>query len=465
MSEQKTRTAVLIVSLTASFLTPFMVSSVNIALPTIGRDLSMNAVAMSWITTAYLLCSAIFLIPFGKIADTFGRKRIFFVGILIITISSLLSAIISNGLLLILTRMLHGAGAAMVFGTGMAMLTSVYPPQQRGRVLGINVSFTYLGLTLGPVIGGFLTHRFGWRSLFWVNIPIGIAVLAVVRTRIKQEWAEKEYGSFDGWGALLYGASITLVITGFTRLTHAYGMLLMAAGCAAGAVFIRLESRASRPILPIRLFRRNRVFACSNIAALINYSATYAVGFLMSLYLQYVKGFRPDKAGGLMIVQPIVMVLLSPLAGRLSDHIEPRIPASAGMGCITIGLILLTGLDAATPIVPILLTMMLFGCGFALFSSPNTSAVMGSVDRSNYGIASATVGTMRLLGQVFSMGFTLLLISIMIGEGKITPECYPQFLKMMHTASALFAGLSVVGVAVSLVRGDVRGGVQQSESH
>ena len=446
----------LIVSLAASFLTPFMVSSVNIALPSIGRDLSMGAVEMSWVTTAYLLCSTIFLIPFGKIADAYGRKRIFFIGILVITLSSLLSAIADNGVLLIATRILHGVGAAMVFGTGMAMLTSVFPPEKRGRVLGINVSFTYLGLTLGPVIGGFLTHHLGWRSLFLVNIPVGVAVLAIVGSRIRQEWAEKESGAFDLWGALLYGASIALVIIGFSRLTHVYGILLLATGLAAGAMFIRLETRASRPILPIVLFRSNRVFAWSNIAAFINYSSTFAVGFLMSLYLQYIKGFGPDKAGIIMIAQPVVMVLVSPLAGRLSDRIEPRIPASTGMGCIFFGLFLCIWLDAATSIAFLLLIMVLLGCGFALFSSPNTSAIMGSVDRKDYGIASATAGTMRLSGQVLSMGFTLLLISTMIGQGPIVPGRYPQFLKMMHTVSVLFAAMSIIGVAVSLVRGDVR---------
>jgi EmrB/QacA subfamily drug resistance transporter len=455
-ADHQTRTAVLIVSLAASFLTPFMVSSVNIALPAIARDLSMSAVAMSWVTTAYLLCSTIFLIPFGKIADTYGRKRVFSIGILIATVSSFLSAVATDGFLLIGTRMLHGAGAAMVFGTGMAMLTSVVPPEHRGRMLGVNVSFTYLGLSLGPVIGGLITHRLGWRWLFWINIPIGLAVIAVLRTRIKQEWKEQARGGFDRWGTVLYGASIALVIIGFSRLTKPYGMALTAAGIIVAAAFIRHEGRTSQPILPIALFRGNRLFAYSNLAALINYSATYAVGFLMSLYLQYVKGLPPDRAGLFMVVQPVVMVLVSPLAGRLSDRIEPRIPASTGMGCITVGLLLLTRLDAATPMAPILLTLMFFGCGFALFSSPNTSAVMGSVDRGTYGIASATVGTMRLLGQVFSMGFTLLLISIMIGPGTITPDHYPQFLKMMHTGSIAFALMSVVGVAVSMVRGNVR---------
>jgi EmrB/QacA subfamily drug resistance transporter len=435
-----------------------MVSSVNIALPTIGRDLSMSAVELSWVTTAYLLCSTVLLIPFGRIADNRGRKAVFSLGMAILTLSAFFSVLARNGLFLIATRMLHGIGAAMIFGTGMAMLTSVYPPEKRGKILGINVSFTYFGLMLGPTIGGFLTHNFGWRSIFGSTLPIGLAALTIALTAIRQEWKEKEEAGFDFLGVILYGGSITLVLIGVSRLTSTWGIISTIFGMVAGMAFFVYESRVAQPILPIGLFKSNRVFAFSNLAALINYGATYAVGFLMSLFLQYVKGMRPDKAGMIMIVQPLIMAIFSPLTGMLSDRIEPRIPASTGMGFITIGLLLLAALNADSSILRIVLTLMLLGSGFALFSSPNTNAVMGSVDRSRLGIASATVGTMRLLGQVFSMGFTMLLVSIMIGKGNITPDRHPQFLSMMHLAGLLFAGLSAVGVAVSLVRGKMREG-------
>ena len=455
-SDGQPRAAVMSAALAASFLTPFMVSSVNIALPTIGRELSMGAVALSWVTTSYLLCSAVFLIPLGKVADAYGRKRLFSLGMLIITVSSLFSASASSGTLLIATRILHGIGAAMVFGTSMAMLTSVFPPQQRGKVLGINVSSTYTGLMLGPVLGGFITRHCGWRTLFWVNIPIGVAVLLVVTIAVRQEWREKEQGRFDLAGAILYGISIALLLAGFSRLNSVSGMILAVSGLLCGVVFYFVELRAAAPVVPIALFRGNRVFAFSNVAALINYSATYAVGFLMSLFLQYIKGMPPDRAGLLMVVQPIVMVLFSPFAGRLSDRIEPRIPASIGMGCITAGLVLLSLLGPASSMGRIVVNLMLLGLGFALFSSPNTSAVMGSVQRSRYGVASATVGTMRLLGQVVSMGVTMLLMSIALGQEKIIPEQYPQFLSVMRTASLLFAGFCLVGMLVSLVRGNMR---------
>lgn len=455
-TDHKTRNAVLAISLASSFLTPFMVSSVTIALPALGRDLRMGAVQMSWVTTAYLLCSAIFLIPFGKVADTYGRKRIFFYGIIIIGLSSVFSALAQNAILLIGTRVLHGLGASMVFGTGMAMLTTVFPPENRGKVLGLNVSFTYAGLSFGPVIGGFITHAFGWRAIFWINVPVCLLILLIIKVAVQQEWVEKKQGPFDSGGALLYGVAIAGIMVGFSRLTTASGAITAAGGVVVALLFIVYESRLSFPMIPIDLFRRNRVFAFSNIAALINYAATYAIGFLMSLYLQYIKGMDPGQAGFALIVQPVVMTVFSPLTGRLSDRIEPRYLASAGMGCIVAGLLLLTRLQAATPFVFIMLNLILFGMGFALFSSPNTSAVMGSVDRSRYGVASATVGTMRLLGQVFSMGLTMLLISILIGNARIAPENYPQLLQVMHISFVVFGGLCIVGLFASLARGNVR---------
>ena len=454
--QQQPRRAVLAVSLAAAFLTPFMVSSVNIALPTIGAELSMGALALSWVTTAYLLCSAVFLIPLGKIADTYGRKRVFFWGTVIATLSAAFSALSANGTQLIVSRILHGIGAAMVFGTSIAMLTSVYPPQQRGKMLGINVSSTYSGLMLGPVIGGIITRHLGWRALFLVNIPIGITVLLLVHFAIRTEWREEKQGRFDLAGALLYGGSIALLLAGFSRLNTLPGVVFVAAGLTGSICFLIVEQRVETPVVPIRLFRNNRVFAFSNIAALINYSATYAVGFMMSLYLQYVQGLPADQAGLLMVVQPAVMVLFSPLAGRLSDRMEPRLPASAGMGLIVIGLLLLSLLDPSSSPVRIIVNLMVLGLGFALFSSPNTSAVMGSVDRSRYGVASATVGTMRLLGQVLSMGTTMLLMSVIIGTGEISPDRAVDFLKVMRSASLLFGVLCIGGVAVSLVRGNVR---------
>jgi len=322
----------LLVTTLGSFLTPFMSSSINIALPSIGKAFSMNAVLLSWMATSFLLAAAMFLVPFGKIADIRGRKKIFTYGVLIYTLASFLSAISRSAFWLLCFRVLQGIGGAMIFGTGVAILTSVFPPGERGTVLGINVAAVYLGLSLGPFLGGVLTQHFGWRSVFLVNVPLGLIIMALVFWALKGEWAEARGEKFDWVGSIVYSLSLVALMYGFSQLPAILGALLILAGALGILSFVWWETRAESPVLNIDLFRNNTVFAFSNLAALINYSATFAVSFLLSLYLQYIKGLSPQNAGLILVSQPIMQAIFSPPAGRLSDRIESRIVASMGMG-------------------------------------------------------------------------------------------------------------------------------------
>ena len=453
------RTAVFVAAM-ASFMTPFMGSAVNIAVPAIGRQFSMNAVQLGWVATSYMLAAAVFLIPFSRMADIVGRKKVFTVGILVQTLGSLLAALAPSGALLLAFRVVQGVGGAMIFGTGVAILTSVFPPRERGRALGVNVAAVYLGLSLGPVIGGLLTQYLSWRAVFFVHLPIGAAVLVLIFWKLKGEWAEARGEGFDWAGAILYGLTLVALIVGLSRLPAPKGAWLIGASAAGLCVFVVWESRTAQPLLDIRLFRRNRVFAFSNLAALIHYSATACVGFLLSLHLQYIKGFSPRNAGLVLVVQPIMMALFSPKAGRLSDRVEPRIVASAGMGLTFVGLVLLTRLlNGQTPTALIALCLMLLGLGFALFSSPNTNAVMSSVERRHFGVASGTLSTMRAVGGMLSMGLVMLIFSWIIGPTQITqetPERFPAFVKSAKMALALASALCLVGTFASLARGDAR---------
>jgi EmrB/QacA subfamily drug resistance transporter len=449
------RSALLIATLSA-FLTPFMVSSVNIALPAIGKDFQMSAVLMSWVPTSYLVAAAMFLVPFGRLADIFGRKRIFNYGIWIFTISSLLLALAPSVPLLLLFRALQGFGSAMIFGTGMAILTAVYPAAERGRVLGINVAAIYFGLSLGPSFGGVLTQQFGWRSIFLVNVPLGIVIIYLIGTKLKQEWAEARGERFDLGGAIIYSVMVVALMYGFSLLPAQSGVGLIAAGVVGIALFIVWERKAASPLLNMDLFFNNAAFAFSNVAALINYSATFAVTFLMSLYLQYLKALSPQQAGMVLVFQPIVMAVFSPFAGRLSDRIEPRVVASIGMGFTAAGLFLFTFLESGTHLAFIITGLLLLGFGFALFSSPNTNAVMSSIERKFYGVGSATLGTMRLTGQMLSMGIAMVIFALHIGSARITPENYAIFLTSLKTAFSIFAALCFGGIFASLARGKVR---------
>ena len=451
-----TQKAVLLVATMASFLIPFMGSSVNIALPTIGKEFAMDAVLLSWVATAYLLAGAVFLLPFGKIADIHGRKIVFKYGVVIYTASSLLSALSVSTIMIISARILQGIGGAMVFSTGVAMLISVYPVGERGRALGINVAAVYLGLSLGPFLGGILTQYFGWRSIFMINVPLGLVIIASILWKLKGEWAEAKGDKFDLSGSIIYGLAIIALVYGLSLLPAMLGIWVILAGILGILIFIWWETKVANPVLQMALFRNNTVFALSNLAALFSYSATFAVAFLLSLYLQYIKGFSPQNAGLVLVSMPAVQALFSPLAGRLSDRIEPRIIASVGMGLTTIGLGLLIFLGQNTAIEFILVSLAILGFGFALFSSPNTNAIMSSVNKRYYGVASATLATMRQIGMTFSMGIAMLIFALFIGRVEITTEYYPSFLAGMKMAFVIFAALCFGGIFASLARGRLR---------
>jgi len=440
----------------ASFLTPLMGSSVNLALPTISREFAMDALSLSWVATSFLLAAAMFLVPFGRLADIYGRKRIFVYGIILFTLFSFLCGFASSGSVLIALRALQGLGAAMIFATSVAILTSAFPAAERGKVLGVNVAAVYTGLSVGPFFGGMLTHYFGWRSIFYANALLGFLISVLVVWRLKSEWAESRGERFDIPGSLIYTVSLTLLMIGFSKLPGPTGLWTSLTGVGGLVGFVVWERKAPKPLLDISLFARNVVFTFSNLAALINYSATSAVTFLISLYLQYIKGLDPQSAGFILIAQPIMMAVFSPIAGRLSDSVEPRILSSFGMGIISIMLALIAFVGSGTSTTLLIMYLLFLGFGFALFSSPNTNAVMSSVEKRWYGVASATLGTMRLTGQMLSMGIVMLIFAVTMGNARITPQYFPAFLQSMQIAFFVFSVLCIIGVFASLARGKVR---------
>jgi EmrB/QacA subfamily drug resistance transporter len=444
---------VLLIAVLAGFITPFDGSAVNIALATLGKEFHMDAIALSWVATSYLLAAAVFLVPFGKIADIYGRKKIFLYGIAIFSLASLAMTKVPSTEIFIGLRVIQGIGGAMIFGTGAAIVTSVFPPGERGRALGIYITAVYIGLSIGPFLGGILTQYFGWRSIFFVNVPIGAIAILLILSKLKGEWADCRGERIDLIGSVLYGASVVAVIYGLSVLPNLIGAILIAVGITVAFIFAIYEMRISAPVLNINLLTKNRVFAMSNLSALINYSATFAVTFLLSLDLQYTKGFTPEYAGFILVAQPVVQAIISPISGKLSDKIESRIVASAGMALTAIGLFLLTFLNEETPIWHLFLILLVLGAGFGLFSSPNTNAIMSSVEKKYYGVASGMNGTMRLLGQMLSMGIAMMIFAIFIGPVEITPEYYPQFISSLHYAFILFTIFCIIGIFASLVRG------------
>ena len=446
----------LFITTLASFLTPFGISSVNIALPSIGKAFSMDAILLSWVTTAYLLTSAMFFVPFGKIADIYGRKRLFTYGILTFTLASVGSAISNSAAMLICFRVLQGIGASAVYPIGAAILTSTFPARELGKVLGINGTAVYLGFSSGPFLGGLLTQYLGWRSIFLVNVFVGSVLILLIFRKLKGEWREAEEEKFDLTGSVLYSLILFLIMYGFSQLSTMQGVWLILGGFLGIILFIKWETKTSSPVLEIELFRDNRTFAFTNLATLIHSSASFAMTFLLSLYLQYVKKLTPESAGLILIAQPIVQALCSPYSGKLSDRIEPRIVASIGMALTGVGIGLFIVLDEKTSLFFILGNLILLGFGYGFFSVPNSTSVMSSVESRFYGMASGTLSTMRITGTTFSMGIALLIFSIYLGKVQITPETYPVFLKCIKLTFALSTVLCFGGVFASLARGNIR---------
>jgi EmrB/QacA subfamily drug resistance transporter len=456
MTANKKQLYILLIATTlSSFLTPFMGSGVNVALPAMARDLSMTALTLSWVASSFILAAAITLVPLGRLADIYGRKKIFLFGAVIFTVSTFICSWSTTSTFLILVRVIQGIGGAMIFSTGTAMLISAYPPQERGKILGINIAAVYIGLTIGPFIGGLLTEHLGWKYIFLFTSLLGILVILLIAFMVKEEWKGATGEGFDFTGSLLYAVALFAIMYGFSLLPGLRAVGLICLGIVCLVFFVRQQLRNPYPLLDIRLFRDNKVFAFSNLAALINYCATFAVTFLLSLYLQHIKALTPSQTGIILIAEPAVQALFSPLAGRLSDRFEPRIIASIGMALNVLGLIPLMLIQADTSIHYIVLCLLVLGVGFALFSSPNVNATMSAVENKYYGIASATLSTMRLVGQMFSMGITMLVFAVLLGNQPLAQAGNPLLLKSTQIIFFLLGILCCAGILASLARGKV----------
>lgn len=438
----------------SSFMSTFLISSINIALPAIEKDFALDAVTLSWVITAFLLSTAMFLLPVGRWGDLTGIKRVYKIGIVLFTVSSLLSGFAVTGYCLIFFRFLQGIGAAFSSTTGAAILVSEFPPKHRGRVLGIGVSAVYLGLAFGPFFGGFLTQYLGWRSIFFFSSGFGFLATILAFLFLGDDILEKTSNKkIDLRGTFFYMLGLVALTYGSARIPTLYGWLIMGAGIFLLIVFWIFETHSFRPVLETKLFTRNRLFAFSNLAALINYSATFSIIFLLSLYLQKVKGLAPRDAGTILVTQPIVMAIFSPFAGRLSDRIQPRYLATIGMTICTLGLAAFAFLSESTPIGIIVFLLLWVGLGFALFSSPNMNTIMSSVDKTQLGLASGTSSTMRVVGQIISMTIATIFFAVFFQKQSVEIVSNPIFLKALKMGFITSAIISLAGIYFSFSRG------------
>ncbi|WP_303861253.1 MFS transporter [Alkalibaculum bacchi] len=446
---------ILIISILGALWTPFITTSVNIALPYMGTYLKIGSSLVNWITSSTILAIAMFTLPMGKLSDMIGRKKLMLIGAIISTISTFMCALSQSIYFLLVFRVLEGIGCAMISTAIVSIVCAAYPPNERGKALGINVACVYIGLSAGPIIGGAILNFTSWRGIFLFPIPIGfLLIFLLIRVLRTDDIIDKSQSKFDLKGAGLYGISIFLIIFSLSNLLlRNWSKYTLILGILMLCAFMYFESKISFPIIDVKLMKGNKLLIFSSLAALINYSSTYAISYLMSLYLQVAQSLEPATVGLILLTQPAVQAILSPFAGRLSDKIPSQVLASIGMSVIALVLFVFSLFYQNTPIALVVFLLALVGAGFAFFSSPNTNSIMSSVDKTHHGVASGILGTSRTVGQSFSMSLTALITSIFMGNEQIGAKTIPQFMQSFKVTFAILAFLCLLGVFASLARG------------
>ena len=457
--EKDLRRAVITVVVITAFITTFTGSALNLSIPDIGSQFGASAGRMGWLVSGYTLSVAAFSVPFGRLADITSRRNVLIAGIALF-VACCIAALLSGSMaMLLISRVMQGVGAAMIFSTNTAVLISAFPGEQRGRALGYSLASTYVGLSAGPVIGGALNHNFGWRSIFVFIGILGVVALAAALMKLPAEKRTEPHApgagrrSFDAAGNVIYMISIFLLMYGLSEAGNgAVYIAVAAAGAAAGIIFVSHEMKSADPVVDIRLFRENKGYAFSNLSAMLNYGATFAISYLISIYLQVVMGYSSQTAGLIMIFQPLIMALLSPVAGRLSDRFSPFRMSSLGMALCAAGpfMFIFTGLQ--THLVFIIAALVVTGLGFAMFSSPNTNAVMSCVEKEDYGVASSILATMRSIGHTFSMVIVTITVTVLASDMALADVPADVLIKVIRVSFIVFTAICIAGVFISLKR-------------
>ncbi len=441
----------LIAIVIGSFFNSFMSSSLNIAMPVIDAEYGVGVAQVAWISKSFLLASAIGLLLAGWIADRYGRRNTFLAGNAVFGFISLLITVIPGFYPAVVLRFIQGLGSAMIMASAPALIASAFATSRRGFVLGIQTTFTYIGLSLAPLLGGLLTQMLGWKSLFVFNFIFTTFALGIMFFGVKKEWRSETEKPFDLHGYLLFVIAILGIVLALDWMNRnsLIGIGISAIACYA---FVVYESRKAHPFISVTFLKKNRYFTNSILAALINYATTFAISYVLSLYLQNIRGMTPVAAGIVLSFQPVMMALFSAYAGHLSDKHNPGKIASYGMGTISIALFAIGLLVNETlPLYVLAILLAILGLGFALFSSPNTNAVMSSVDAGSYGFASAFLAFGRLFGQFLSMALASGLI-LLINNSRANLFGQEGLLLATKISFLIFGLLSCFGVYLSYQR-------------
>ena len=446
----ESKNLLLLICTILSFFTVFAVNAVTIVIPSIATEFGMSNIIQNWVTIIFLLVVAVLSVPAGQISGKYGLKKVTIVSIVLFIIISIVNVLVTSQEQFLVCRLILGISLAFINVTSMAMIVNAFPPEERGKALGINITGVYVGLSLSPVIGGILNYNLGWRSVVLFGVPFLFVILALLLTKIGDEWSSFENIPLDIKGSLTYGIGIVLFMYGFTILNTQLGIILTILGIVILIVFGLIELKQKYPVFDIRFFK-NHKFLAANFASLCAYLATYAVTTILNYHLQYIKGFDSQTAGIILLVAPLCQVALAPIAGRLSDKFVPQILAAIGMALGTISLFLFSSLDATTPMIFLIVSMVIYGIGFGVFSPPNTNVIMGSVPPKDTSVASAAVATMRTVGQAMSMGILTLVFAFVMGDVPIIEQYYPLLISSCQITCIICVVLCLASVFASFV--------------
>ncbi len=447
------RRRVLLACCLAGFVAPLLSTMANLSLTAIGEEFGAGSHELAYVNTAFLLASVIFMVPLCRLADIHGKRLVFQAGLAVVIVGCVLAFLSPSLWWLVACRAIMGAGSAALSSSSISLITDAFPPENRGGALGIQTMCVYVGLAIGPVLGGVLNDAIGWHALFLVVVPIALVAVLCMST-VRFDVAPLGGRPFDSRGAVLYGLGIALAMGGVINLPEMWALAMLAAGLVVVGMFVHSQLRTENYLLNVRLFK-SKVFGGSCLAAFLSYAASYSISYFMALYLQSIGAMTATEAGMMMLIQAGIQAFLTPFFGRMSDRVaDKRILPTAGMALTAAGvstfLLYGTELDLAL----IVVTMVLVGVGNGMFSSPNTSVIMGSVKRSETGEASGVTAVMRQTGMMVSMGIAMMFISIIMGgSDNLVPENYGLFVDVIHVSFAVCLAMCVVGTIASVMRG------------
>lgn len=448
--EIKFETIVMFISFITSFFAIFLSNGIIIGVPAIAQDFVMNNVVQNWIPTIFFLVVAVFTVPAGQISGKFGVKKSLLAGIIVYLIGSIGGCLSFSTESFLLFRIVQGIGVSFLNVSSMAMVVQAVKPQNRGKALGVTVTGVYLATSLSPVIGGFLVHNLGWRSLFYFVIPFLVLCMILMAVKIPQEWKTYENQPIDKLGSILWGIGILTFIYGFTSLVNTRGVILTIVGIIILCIFGVYELKQSFPVFNLNLFKNNK-FTSSNIAALCSYFAIMVVTTILNYHFQYVRGWDAQMSGLILVITPIIMAVMAPNTGKLSDRIHPQKLAAVGIGIAAVSLGILIFLNEGTPLFVVVLAMILQGIGMGLFSSPNMNAIMSSVPPKYAPTASASQATMRTIGQTMSLGLLTLVFAWVMGNLKLSHEYATMIVQASQTICLICFIACIIAVFASLV--------------